>query len=154
MSAQHESITGNSVQMDGERYFQITNTHLMPEFFMSLVGSSDHWMFISSLGALTAGRCDLISHCFRTLQTIKFLRRERPRDPILRFEFTETEKPSRMQITRNPSIVRLHATQFPKTSTRPRHGQQTYSGRDPSRPGFDIPLSLDVQREIWFCSKQ
>ena len=44
--------------MDGERYFQITNTHLMPEFFMSLVGSSDHWMFISSLGALTAGRCD------------------------------------------------------------------------------------------------
>ena len=58
MSAQHESITGNSVQMDGERYFQITNTHLMPEFFMSLVGSSDHWMFISSLGALTAGRCD------------------------------------------------------------------------------------------------
>lgn len=51
-------VNGQSVQIKGERFYRIGNTHLMPEFFMSLVGSSDHWMFISSLGALTAGRCD------------------------------------------------------------------------------------------------
>jgi hypothetical protein len=28
----------------------------MPEFFMSIVGADDHWMFVSSRGALTAGR--------------------------------------------------------------------------------------------------
>ena len=36
--------------------FWIANSHLMPEFFISLTSSSDHWMFISSNGALTAGR--------------------------------------------------------------------------------------------------
>ena len=58
MTNQSQSVSGQSVQVNGERYYQITNTHQMPEFFMSLVGSSDHWMFISSLGALTAGRRD------------------------------------------------------------------------------------------------
>lgn len=46
------------VSLEGETYFRISDSHLMPEFFMSLVGASDHWMFISSYGALTAGRCD------------------------------------------------------------------------------------------------
>ena len=46
------------VSLDGETYFRISDSHLMPEFFMSLVGASDHWMFVSSYGALTAGRCD------------------------------------------------------------------------------------------------
>ena len=58
MTNQSQSVSGQSVQVNGERYYQITNTHQMPEFFMSLVGSSDHWMFISSLGAITAGRRD------------------------------------------------------------------------------------------------
>jgi hypothetical protein len=44
------------LRVDGERYYRIADSHRMPEFFMSLVSSSDHWMFISSLGALTAGR--------------------------------------------------------------------------------------------------
>lgn len=48
--------TGEYVTLDGEQYFRIANSHLMPEFFMSLVGSSDHWMFVSSNGSLTAGR--------------------------------------------------------------------------------------------------
>lgn len=49
-------VLGGYVKHDGEEYYQITNCHLMPEFFMSLVGPGDHWMFISSHGALTAGR--------------------------------------------------------------------------------------------------
>lgn len=49
-------ITGSYVDLDGERFFKIENYHLMPDFFMSGVSNADHWMFISSNGALTAGR--------------------------------------------------------------------------------------------------
>ena len=58
MTDQSQSVTGQAILINGESFYQISNTHQMPEFFMSLVGSSNHWMFISSLGALTAGRCD------------------------------------------------------------------------------------------------
>ncbi len=51
-------VTGDDVLLDGERYYRIANSHRMPEFYMSLVGASDHWMFVSSVGALTAGRRD------------------------------------------------------------------------------------------------
>ena len=50
------TVTGEYVSLDGEQYYRIANHHLMDDFFMSLVGASDHWMFISSNGALTAGR--------------------------------------------------------------------------------------------------
>ena len=49
-------IGGGTVQMDGESFYRISNYDEMPPFFMSLVSDSDHWMFISSNGALTAGR--------------------------------------------------------------------------------------------------
>lgn len=49
---------GQQVTLDGESHYRIANSHLMPEFFMSLVGPSDHWMFVSSCGAVTAGRRD------------------------------------------------------------------------------------------------
>ena len=48
--------TGPYVRIDGEECYKIVNSHLMPEFFVSMVSSSDHFMFISSSGALTAGR--------------------------------------------------------------------------------------------------
>ena len=51
-------IAGRFVELDGETYYQIQNYHEMPDFFMSIVSDSDHWMFISSNGALTAGRKD------------------------------------------------------------------------------------------------
>ena len=57
MTTQHtREVTGEYVRLDDEEYYRISNCHLMPDFFMSLVGASDHWMFISSRGALTAGR--------------------------------------------------------------------------------------------------
>ncbi|WP_373520878.1 hypothetical protein [Aquiflexum sp.] len=54
---QHEVI-GTNVEINGEGYYKIQNVDQMPPFFISLVSHSDHWMFISSNGALTAGRKD------------------------------------------------------------------------------------------------
>ena len=50
------SDSNQMAKLDGELYNKIENSHLMPEFMMSLTSSSNHWMFISSYGALTAGR--------------------------------------------------------------------------------------------------
>jgi len=49
-------ISGQFVEIDGEMFYQIKNYHEMPDFFISIVSDSDHWMFISSNGSLTAGR--------------------------------------------------------------------------------------------------
>lgn len=48
----------HSVNLFGETYYQIENYDAMPPFFMSIVSSGDHWLFISSNGGLTAGRVD------------------------------------------------------------------------------------------------
>jgi len=44
------------ILIEGEKYFKISNNDLMRPFFMSIVSDSNHWMFISSNGGLTAGR--------------------------------------------------------------------------------------------------
>lgn len=49
-------IRGQVVDLDGEKYYEISNYDLMPDFFMTIVSDSDHWMYISSNGSLTAGR--------------------------------------------------------------------------------------------------
>jgi hypothetical protein len=49
-------VSGRFVEIDGELFYQIKNCHEMPDFFISIVSDSDHWMFISSNGSLTAGR--------------------------------------------------------------------------------------------------
>ncbi|MGO8925576.1 MAG: hypothetical protein ACLQU3_01440 [Limisphaerales bacterium] len=51
-----DPVAGQQVMLDGEEFYQITNPERMRPFFMSVVSSSDLWMFISSTGALTAGR--------------------------------------------------------------------------------------------------
>jgi len=56
MISDFQAITGEYLRFEGEKYFRIGNSHLMDDFFMSLVGASDHWMFVSSNGALTTGR--------------------------------------------------------------------------------------------------
>ncbi len=50
------AITGQFITLRGEEYYQIASYDRMRPFFMSIVSASDHWMFISSNGALTAGR--------------------------------------------------------------------------------------------------
>ena len=49
-------VTGEIVNFDNETYYKISNSDEMRPFFISVVSDSDHWMFISSNGGLTAGR--------------------------------------------------------------------------------------------------
>ncbi len=51
-------VEGRLVDLEGERFYRIGHYDLMDPFFMSVVSDSDHWMFLSSTGALTAGRRD------------------------------------------------------------------------------------------------
>ena len=52
------SVSGSFVDFRNEKFYRIGNVNLMPEFFMTIVSDSDHWMFVSSNGALSAGRKD------------------------------------------------------------------------------------------------
>jgi hypothetical protein len=52
------AVEGGLVEIGGEPFYRIVNYDAMPPFLMSLVSDSDHWMFLSSTGALTAGRRD------------------------------------------------------------------------------------------------
>ncbi len=51
-----DSVKGDYVQLNGEKYFRIMNYDLMDPFLINVVSSSDHWIYISSNGGLTAGR--------------------------------------------------------------------------------------------------
>ena len=59
-----KAIKGTFVEMMGETFYKIAHYDQMPPFFMSLVSSSDHWLFISSSGGLTAGRTNAESALF------------------------------------------------------------------------------------------
>ncbi len=56
MSQTPRSVTGDFVIIDNEKYTRINHYDQMPPFFISVVSHSDHWLFISSTGGLTAGR--------------------------------------------------------------------------------------------------
>lgn len=43
-------------EFDGIGFYEIEDVDKMPPFFMTILSASNHWMFISSNGALTAGR--------------------------------------------------------------------------------------------------
>jgi hypothetical protein len=49
---------GGRIEIGGEPFYRIVNYDAMAPFLMSIVGDSDHWIFASSTGALTAGRRD------------------------------------------------------------------------------------------------
>ena len=49
-------VKGEQVNINDEVYYKITNSNKMRPFFISLVSNSNHWMFISSNGGLSAGR--------------------------------------------------------------------------------------------------
>jgi hypothetical protein len=44
------------VVFDNEQYFKISDHNAMRPFFMSIVSDSNHWLFVSSNGGITAGR--------------------------------------------------------------------------------------------------
>ena len=49
-------VKGEEVKIDAESYYKISNYDAMRPFFMSIVSNSNHWMFLSSTGGLSAGR--------------------------------------------------------------------------------------------------
>ena len=52
----NKSVSMEMANINGEQYYKIINNDAMRPFFMSIVSDSNHWMFISSNGGLSAGR--------------------------------------------------------------------------------------------------
>ncbi|MGB5489686.1 MAG: hypothetical protein WBM76_02545, partial [Woeseiaceae bacterium] len=50
------AVSGEFIDMAGERYYAIRNADKIEPFFISVISDTDHWLFISSTGGLTAGR--------------------------------------------------------------------------------------------------
>ena len=50
------NVKGEQMKIEGESFYKISNVNGMRPFFMTIVSHSNHWMFISSTGALSAGR--------------------------------------------------------------------------------------------------
>ncbi|MFO7547999.1 MAG: hypothetical protein R6X29_03850 [Acidimicrobiia bacterium] len=53
-----ELVSDGLIEIDGESYYGVSAVDRMPPFLMSVVSDGDRWMFVSSTGALTAGRAD------------------------------------------------------------------------------------------------
>jgi hypothetical protein len=51
-----KQVRGEYQTVEGEKFYKISRYDQMPPFFMSIVSADDHWMYISSNGALSAGR--------------------------------------------------------------------------------------------------
>jgi len=56
MNMAGKPVKGEFITIDNELFYKITNHNHMNPFFMSIVSDSDHWLFIWSNGALSAGR--------------------------------------------------------------------------------------------------
>lgn len=64
LSVNDELIRGEYVFVNAEKFYKISNYEQMPPFFINLVSHTDHWLFTSSNGGLTAGRGDENSALF------------------------------------------------------------------------------------------
>jgi hypothetical protein len=56
LQADRKKVSGGMVELDGELFNRINNYEAMEDFFMTIVSPSDHWMYLSSNGSLSAGR--------------------------------------------------------------------------------------------------
>ncbi len=56
MNKETPGVSLESVTIKGEQFFKISHAEELRPFFMSIVSNSNHWLFISSNGGLTAGR--------------------------------------------------------------------------------------------------
>ena len=50
------SVSGEFITFAGERFYAVYNADRLAPFFTSIVSDSDHWLFVSSTGGLSAGR--------------------------------------------------------------------------------------------------
>jgi len=53
-----QKLKGDFVDINNERFYKITNNDTLRPFFISVISHSNHWMFVASNGALSAGRKD------------------------------------------------------------------------------------------------
>jgi hypothetical protein len=51
-----KNVSMDIVLLDGEKFYKIANNDAMRPFFISVVSDSNHWLFISSNGGISAGR--------------------------------------------------------------------------------------------------
>jgi len=51
-----KKVDGSFITIDGVEYYKIANYDQMDPFFISVVSDSDHWLYISTRGGLSAGR--------------------------------------------------------------------------------------------------
>ncbi|WP_413283429.1 hypothetical protein [Vibrio sp. MA40-2] len=56
LNIESQKVNGEFVDLAGERFYKIENVDQMAPFFISVVSASNHWLFISSTGCLSAGR--------------------------------------------------------------------------------------------------
>jgi hypothetical protein len=85
-------VRGDYCLLDDEEFFRIANVDQMPAFFMSMVSSEDHWMYIASNGALSCGRRDANGALFPYYSADKLLD---------------------MQASAGPkTLIRIHASDF------------------------------------------
>ena len=52
----NKKVEGKQLKIENENFYKISNVDKMRPFFMSIVSNSNHWLFISSTGGLSAGR--------------------------------------------------------------------------------------------------
>ncbi len=89
LRAPAKEVAGELVFINEERFYKISNSNAMRPFFMSVVSDSNHWLFISSNGALTAGRKDSNSALF----------------PY----YTDDKITESVEVTGSKSLFRVHA---------------------------------------------
>lgn len=58
------AVAGEFVERDGRTWYRLCGVDLLPPFLTSVASGSDHWLFASSRGPLTAGRRDVHSALF------------------------------------------------------------------------------------------
>ena len=51
-----KNVKLENVEIHGDRFFKISNIDQLKTFFISIVSPSNHWMFVTSNGGITAGR--------------------------------------------------------------------------------------------------
>ena len=59
-----QEVSGEYVERNGESFYRIENFDAMNDFFISVVSDSNHWLYISTRGGITAGRTDCDSALF------------------------------------------------------------------------------------------
>ena len=59
-----DAVQGGYVALHGEQYYRITHYDQLAPFFMTIVSSADHWLFLASTGGITAGRVNAESALF------------------------------------------------------------------------------------------